>query len=220
MVQPNNSATSGDGSVLATHLVNSKEYQTVTLADDTGHIMGSRAGYILMLPPLVPAASKLHADLFNATGSGKTMYLEGIWARINADVAAVGVLAVRIDLFRTTAVGTGGTAATNDGGLSTSVPSIVRTDPSDSVVPAQVTARSLPTGGATTAGWFNSSYHFNEETNAATYVNMETNLLGTRFDAPFGPKIVIPENNGILIKQGPVANAVGLIGFKVVFSLA
>src|SRR3990167_4047793 len=113
MAQANDSVTvtPGVGATIASHLVGGKEHQVVMLADSDGQIHGSLASYTYMTPAVAVGASKLYFDLFNAVGSGKIIDVRGIWAIPKTDVALTGALGIRLDLYRTSAIGTGGTAA-------------------------------------------------------------------------------------------------------------
>jgi len=82
MTQANDSilVTPGSGATVATHNPgDGKEYQVVMVAGDKGHIHGSKPSYLLWIPPQAAAASKIYFDLYNATGSGKTIEVNGIW---------------------------------------------------------------------------------------------------------------------------------------------
>ncbi|MDQ3480914.1 MAG: hypothetical protein M3423_06230, partial [Actinomycetota bacterium] len=125
MTQSNNSALAGGGDVIATHLVNGKEYQVVILAGPSGNIYGTRDTYVAYAPPVsAVGASKLHFDLWN--GSALTMDILFASFFSSLDVAAVGAVAARVDAFRTSAVGTGGTAFATE--ATTAVRTLYRVD--------------------------------------------------------------------------------------------
>ncbi|MBU2118748.1 MAG: hypothetical protein KJ954_14265 [Alphaproteobacteria bacterium] len=209
--------TPGSGATVATHLVGGKEHQVVVLCDESGHIQGSLPTYYYATPAAAVGASKLYLDIFNATGSGKLIDIRGIWIIPKTDVAVVGALGIRVDLYRTSAVGTGGTAwnyksATIDvaGG------SVWPCDTANAAIPAQITARHLPTAGATISGWIFPTYALGEE--AATsqaYMTQYQNILPILL---WGQKFAVREGEGILLKQGAVA-ATGNIGFLIAFTL-
>lgn len=209
--------TPGSGATVATHLVGSKEHEVVMIADDSGHIQGSLPTYFYCTPPTVVGASKLHCDIFNATGSGKVMDIRGVWLVPKLDVAVTGVVAARIDVYRTSAVGTGGTAASTD----SATPDIgggnfTRFDESNTAIPAQITARVVPTGGATISRWLFPTYTATEESATSMgYILQYQNLIPAFI---FGQKLVVRENTGILFKQGTVAS-VGNISIMVAFTL-
>ena len=209
--------TPGSGATVATHAVSSKEHQVVIQADASGHLLGSLETYFYQTPAAAVGANKLYFDLFNASGSGKIIAVRGIWIIPKTDVALVGALGIRIDLYRTSAVGTGGTAhsyksATPDvaGG------NISPSDTTNAALPAQVTARWLPTGGATISEWMVTSYVAGEETATSTaYLAQYQNILP---NLNWGQKLALREGQGILMQQGAVA-ATGNLSFLVAFTL-
>lgn len=224
MSQANDSilVTPGTGATVATHLVNGKEHQVVMVADDSGHIQGSLPTYFYCTPPIAVGANKLLADLFNATGSGKVMDVRGVWLIPKLDVAVTGVVAVRIDLYRTSAVGTGGTAASTD----SATPDVgggnfTKFDESNAAVPAQITARVAPTAGATISRWLFPTSYSPEEAMTATgsgptgYLSQFQNLIPM---FSFGQKLTVRENTGLLFKQGAVAS-VGSMSILIAFTL-
>lgn len=206
--------TPGSGTAIATQLVNSKEYQVVCIADENGQIEGSNPRYRLIIPSQAVGANKVYCDLFNATGSGKIVKVLSVFAYTDNDTAVTGTLGVEIALTRTTAVGTGGTAAVNDGTTLTAA-TITRMDTNDSVVPAQVTARAAPAGGATAGAYLGSRWLFTEETNAASAI---AGTAGAELIRNDGSKLIVRENSGIRIVQGAVAS-VGNIAIEINFAL-
>lgn len=216
MALPNDSiaVTPGTGATVATQLVSSKEYQVVMVADDDGHIVGSFPRYRLIVPSQAVGANKVFMDLFNATGSGKVIRVVSVFAYADNDTAVTGTLGVEVALTRTTAVGTGGTAAVNDG-TSLTAATITRLDTADAVVPAQITARLAPTGGATAGAYLGSRWVFTEETNAGSAL---AGMLGADLIRNEGGKLIIRENEGMRILQGAVAS-VGSIALEINFEL-
>ena len=208
--------TPGTGATVATHLVSGAEYQVVMVADDSGHIQQTLPTYSWWVPTVAVGASKLYADLFNAAGSGKIIELRGLWAIVDTDVAVAGALGIEIMLLRTSAVGTGGTVPTYNGGTASSTGTIIPFDTTNAALPAQVTARALPTGGATIAAFYWSQWVAGEEaaTSSANITSFE-NLLPT---TAMGQRITLREGQGLLIKQGTVA-ATGNMAFLTVFTL-
>lgn len=209
--------TPGSGATVATELIGGKEHQVMIQADNSGHLLGSLPTYLYQTPAAAVGASKLYFDLFNAAGSGKVIDVRGLWAIPKTDVAVVGALGIRLDLYRTSAVGTGGTAhsyksATPDvaGG------NICPMDTANAALPAQITARWLPTAGATISEWMITSYSLGEETaTSMAYLSQYQNILP---NLAFGQKCALREGEGILIKQGAVA-ATGSMSFLVAFTV-
>ncbi len=219
MAQANDSVlvTPGSGATIATELIAGKEHQVIVQADSSGHLVGTLPTYLYATPAAAAGASKLYFDLFNAAGSGKVIDVRGIWLIAKTDVAVTGAVAIRVDLYRTSAVGTGGTAhsyksATIDVGGGNICPM----DTTNAELPAQITARWLPTAGATISEWLIPTYGLGEE--AATsqaYMTQYQNLLPM---LTWGQRFALREGQGLLAKQGTVASA-GSIGFLVAFTM-
>jgi len=165
MALPNDAinVTPGSGAVVATQLVSAKEYQVVMLAYPDGHINGSLPQYRMICPAQAVGANKVFLDLFNATGSGGTLRILSAYCFVDNDTAVTGTLGVEISLTRTTAVGTGGTAATLDGTSLTAI-TISEMDTNNPALSANITARSSPTGGATAGALIGQRWVFTEET--------------------------------------------------------
>jgi hypothetical protein len=208
--------TPGSGAPVATHDPgDGKEYQVVMVADETGHLQQTLPTYNLWIPGQAVGASKLHWDLFNATGSGKIIEIRGIWIIPKSDVAVTGALGVEMGLYRTSAVGTGGTAAGYNTGSSMASPVFSPMDQINAALPAQITARAAPTGGATIAAPYWAQYIPVEETRAEAYLAAFTNILPV---AVMTQRLTIRENQGLLVKQGSVAG-VGTLAALVHFTL-
>ncbi len=169
--------------------------------------------YALFVPVGAAGANKVHFDLFNAGGSGVSLRVKSVEAIKEGAVAITGVLAVSLFLTRTSAVGTGGTAATSEGTALTA-PTISKIDPANAALPSQVTARAAPTGGATAGAVIAQRQVFTEETSAASYEAVEF-----MHPADSAQPLVIPEGTGIRIVQGAVAS-LGSVGFRVRFEAA
>lgn len=200
-------AASGVG--VATWLVGGKVHQAFALVDEAGHIAGTAPTYALFVPAAAVGANKVFFDLFNATGSGKALRVRSVEAVKDGSVAHAGVLAVKLFLTRTSAVGTGGVVATADAAVLTA-PTVSKLNPADVALPAQVTSRAAPTAGATAGAVLFERQIFTEETIAASYGNGDGEFL-----LP-GHSVRVPENTGLRVVQGPVAGT-GNLGFRVVF---
>lgn len=170
--------------------------------------------YNLFLPGVAVGANKVHADLYNATGSNAILLLHEVNPIVDASVAVVGVVGINMFLSRTTAVGTGGTAATR-AGTAFNAPTISGLNDLSLINPL-ITARSEPTGGATLSSLLNWISLFGEETNSAAYNNgwNMARLPGV----PDIPAITVPENSGIVLTQGAVA-ATGSVGWNITFEV-
>ena len=174
---------------------------------------GAAPSYLLTVPPSVAGASQRHFDLHNATVD-HLLQLLGLWAVPQSDVAVTGVLSWRLDTHITSAAGTGGTAATYKGTVTTAA-TINPVDPRAAALPTGLTARSRPTGGAASVGWLFPSYVFTEETAPGTHLMQGVNLL---FEPEGAAPFVFPPGNGLLVQQGSVAS-VGSVAFLALFSV-
>ena len=173
-----------------------------------------RSAYRLIVPPQTVGANKVMCDLFNATGSGKKLRVLSAFAFPSNDVAVTGTLGVRLSLTRTSAIGTGGTTVNaDDAGLT--VGSLSKLDPGAAALPAGVTARVAPTGGATAGAHLAQRHVFTEETNAGAAI---AGALGAEFIRVDGAPCVVPENTGLRFVQGAVAS-VGSVAFEITFTL-
>jgi hypothetical protein len=170
-------------------------------------------GYSLFIPAAAVAANKVWFDLFNASGSGKIIKLRSIRAIKDGSAAVTGALSVKLYMTRTTAVGTGGTAHTENGTSLTAI-AISEHDTASAALPAQITARAAPTGGATAGAVLAERHIMPEETNASTYDGVDF-LSGLANDVQ---TITLREGQGLRVVQGSVAS-VGNIGFHVIFEL-
>lgn len=206
--------TPGSGATVATHLVGSKEHQVVMVADADGNLQGSNPVYRLVIPSSAVGANKVHADLFNATGTGKKIKILSAFCYPDIDTAVTGVVGAEIALTRTTAVGTGGTAAVADG-TSITAATISKLDTTYAALPAGVTARAAPAGGATAGAWLGTRWVFTEETNAGSALAA---AFGAEFIRNEGASLIINENGGVRFVQGAVAS-VGSIAFEITFEL-
>lgn len=169
--------------------------------------------YRMFVPSQAVGANKVYFDLFNATGSGKIMKVKSVRPVKNGSISVTGTLSVQLFMTRTTSIGTGGTANTIDGTSLTAL-TICEFDLSNAALPAQITARLTPTGGATGGAIVGERHIFPEETNGATYEAQDF-----MFDIGVDTQdFIVRENTGIRVVQGTVAS-VGNIGFDVIFEL-
>lgn len=208
-------AAHGTGTDLATHTVGASavQYPTHVKADAGGDVQGTVPVYKLVIPPQAVGANKMMFDLFvPATGGPASLELLGLFVTPQADVAVTGVVALRLDWFRTSTVGTGGTAAVYNG-TSVAVPAII---PRDTTNPALggLSARAAPTGGATIAAWWGFRYAFPEETHIATNLSQ---FFNTVKDSGVDQNIVLRAGQGLMMRQGSVLS-VGAVGFEVLFT--
>ena len=89
-------------------------------------------------------------------------------------------------------------------------------DTNNAALPAGITARHLPTGGATISEWFFPTYSLGEETaTSLAYMSQYQNLLPV---LQVGQKLTLREGQGLLVKQGAVA-ATGNVHLLIVFTV-
>jgi hypothetical protein len=166
--------------------------------------------YRLFVPKQAAGTSVVFWDLFNATGSNSRLQILSVLPFVSGEAAVTGVIAVDLFLTRTTAVGTGGTAATNNG---TSLTAATFTSMNhQQVLSPSITARLTPTGGGTAGAVIAQRSVYTEETNAGSYVPQVDMVQ------PVDQELIVPENSGIRIVQGGVSG-VGNIGFDVTFAV-
>ena len=206
--------TPGTGATVATQLVSSKEYQVVMLALPDGHLANSLPQYRMICPSQAVAANKVFVDLFNATGSGVSLRILSAYCFADNDTAVTGTLGVEVNLTRTTAVGTGGTAATADGASLTAI-TISKMDTNNAALPASITARLTPTGGATAGALLGQRWIFTEETSAPSGI---AGTLGSEFIRNEGADLIVRENSGLRFVQGAIAS-VGNLSFEITFEV-
>lgn len=196
----------GSGTLIATHLVGTKEHQVTMLADKSGHIAGSKPTWCLQSGFIALAQNKLFFDLFNATGSGVVLQIVAI--ALQKDMSAQTGVAVQFNLNRTTAVGTGGAAITP-----------VKLDSASASLPAQVTARSAATGGATLSDLIISRFFHSEETNVAAQVQEAFPFWPPCWVLPFfDQNLIINANEGVALKQ-ITATVAGVYNVWVAFTV-
>lgn len=162
-----------------------------------------------LAPDQAVGANKVFFDLFNGTGNSRIV-ISSVKAIVAGDVAVTGVVGVNLHLHKTTAVGTGGTAATLQGTVNTAATiSTVTPAPGDGV--QGISARLAPTGGATIGAWLAQNSVFTEETSSGSYIEVWLQDVSQE-------PIVIGPGEGIKVIQGTVAS-VGNIGFQVEFGI-
>lgn len=169
----------------------------------------------LFVPKQAVGANLIYFDLFNATGSNAILEIWAVLPIVSGAVAVTGVVGVDLFLQRTTAVGTGGTAATLEGTDPTAC-TISAYDKAQSNLNSLITARITPSGGATAGAVIAQSCVFTEETNSGSYMGFLNEMV--RRGMADAPPIKVRENTGISVVQGSVAS-VGNIGFDVLFQM-
>ncbi len=206
MTQANDSilVTPGSGATVATHLANSKEHQVVISAAASGHLFGTCPTWVVSTGNTahVAAARTTLVDVFNASGSGVVLRVCGVFV-IPALVAVTGV-GQTYEVIRTSAVGTGGTTATPQA-----------FDSTNTSLPAQVTARTKPTGGATTSATLLYLNGSSEETNPYAALASMMNHI-PRCGRGDTQDLVLREGEGLKIDQ-TTNSSVGNVNVVLVF---
>jgi hypothetical protein len=169
--------------------------------------------YHLFVPKQAVGANLVYFDLFNAANSGMSVIVKSVVPVVSGAVSVTGTLGVDLLLTRTTAVGTGGTAATREG-TDTTAMTFTGLD-GEQPAPVEISARLTPAGGATAGAVVSWRSVFTEETADAAY-NPVTDMV--RNNAPDVPGLVVKPGKGIRVVQGAVAS-VGNIGFDVLLEV-
>lgn len=204
MAQANDSFTrnpDGSGVALATHLIGGKEHPVEIPADVDGHILGSLPAYVLYQAPRATTTTVTdYFDIFNGAGSGKLVRIRGLWSIVDVAVAVALTRSIVFDVFRTNSVGTGGTAIPYK---SASKPAagagtIWPLDTGNANLPAQITSRALPTGGAAAAEFLFDVPILAEETQPAGMLGQGINLIP---ELPHDQPLELQEGQGFKVRQ-------------------
>ena len=197
--------TPGVGTSVAVHEVDGQPYEVSMAADARGHILGTLDTFVAWFPWTVgvAAARTTHLDLFNAVGSGKVVRVRRIIPAPDLATAVTG-LGIRFELIKTSAVGTGGTAITPR-----------PMDSTNAALPAQITARQKPSGGATTAFLLSGFALHGEETHAGSQLMVSANVIPTD---PAAQTLILREGEGCKVDQ-VTSSIVINVGFTVVFTI-
>lgn len=169
--------------------------------------------YKLFIPKQAVGANLVYFDLFVASTASSSVRVLSVMPVVSGAVAVTGVLGVDLHLQYTTAIGTGGTAATylgTDITAATISPMSFRASAPD----PGITARLTPSGGATASGLIAYGSVFTEEAGVGTSYQGNLNELVSR--TPFSEPVTLATGVGIRVIQGAVAS-VGNIGFEVLF---
>lgn len=216
MAQPNDSflrTADGSGTTIATHLVGGKEFPVVMEAGPSGHITGSLDTYMLVIPPHAPAQNKIHFDLWNGSASN-IIKVRGAWVTSATDVANNGTSGLRLNWLRTSAIGTAGTAATYNS--ATIGANITPKDTGNAPLPAGVSARDTPTGGATDAAFLFHTFHGIEELQVHANMQQMFNVMPNPERGE--QELTLRPSQGFTAKQ-PTALTTGNIGFLITFTV-
>lgn len=216
--------TPGSGATIAAHSPggsNTTEYQVQILANAVGQLYGTQPTYGLNIPQLLVGANVYHWEFFNHPSSGKTVVVKGIWPIPELSQANAGIVVPRFELFRTTAVSSGGTASTSESNTTT-VANFFRLNPTDTSLSSHISAKtrltSITTGTFLWPCYVASAVSalIGGAVNAAVAAQMQgMNLIPQR---EFGQELTIPPAQGIVMRQGTVAS-VGSVGWLLEFTI-
>lgn len=170
--------------------------------------------YKLFVPKQAVGADLVYFDLFNVSTSGKTVQVHTVIPIVSGAVAVTGVVGLDLLLTRTSAVGTGGTAATAQGSSTTAM-TFTHQNGSEPLNLNLISARLTPSGGATAGAVLAWRSVFTEETNGGSYTQIVDLVKGGNMSAPC---VTVAPGTGIRVVQGAVAS-VGNIGFDVALSI-
>lgn len=170
--------------------------------------------YRVFVPYQSVGANLVYFDIFNGD-SGIFLDVYSLVPIVSGANAVSGVLGVDLFLTRTTAIGTGGTAATREGTSLTAM-TISNMVGTGNTLTGTVTGRLTPTGGATAGAVISWCSVFTEETSAAPYY-AHTNDFVRRNAVDVNP-LIVPPSSGFRVVQGSVAS-VGTIGFDVIMQV-
>lgn len=196
---------------------NLADSQTTPIAADAlGRLMvnGALDGdlYRAFFPSVAAANNKVYLDLWNGS-TDLILQIAQVVPICDGEVAAAGTTGINLFLTRTTAIGTGGTAAVAEGAVLT-VPAISRVDSRSPQCPATITARAAPAGGATGGAILGASAQVGETAGYAMY--WPTNMANA-VSAYASPVIVSP-STGIRVLQSALS-LVGNLVFEILFSV-
>lgn len=196
--------TPGTGATVATHTISAKEHQAIVNVTQGGHIFGTCPTWTAATGATahVAAARTTLIDLFNASGSGVVLRVCAIY--VMPALAAVTGVGQTYEAIRTSAVGTGGTTITP-----------ASFDTTNTSLPAQVTARTKPSGGATTATTLLFLNGSSEETSSyATSASILNHI--PRCGRGESQDIILREGEGLKIDQ-TTSSSVGNVNVLLLF---
>lgn len=175
-----------------------------------------KAVYRALIPDQAVGTDLDYFSIFNgsAVSNGHTevkVIVAAVKVIVAGDTTSGAAVGINLHLHKTTAIGTGGTLFTRDGTANTAA-TFTSLVGSTTGLPANLTGRYIPTGGATVGIWLSQVSVFTEETGVGgTY--LEKWLHHYESEA-----IVLNPGQGLLVKQGSVAGD-GDVGFIVEFGI-
>jgi hypothetical protein len=179
-----------------------------------GSSISQEATYTMVSGGRVIATDGVIMDLFNGSGSGKILRVLEVYAYTRNTGNVTGSRSP-IELVRTTTVGTGGSSI-----------SVGQFDSADSNLPAQITARTAPTGGAAiTGGFLGGTRLMTEEASLGTgapgtfpWLSHYSTVYANNGLSP-RQRLVVREGEGVACKWGPAIGTQGLGACAIVFQI-
>lgn len=172
----------------------------------------------LLVPDGAVGAGEDFFDFFNATtavaGTGVRIIVSSVKIMVAIDVALNATVGINLHLHKTTAIGTGGTPATQ-GGTANTAATFNSVLSSQSLLPSGITARLKPSGGATIGAWL---YQAAVATDEGSIASSAGALVEKWLHSKDMEPIVLGAGQGLKVIQGTVASE-GSIGFIVEFGL-
>jgi hypothetical protein len=184
------------------------------VADASGHIEGSLDTWTLWIPSQATAASKRFFDFFNASGSGKTVKVRGVWAIPSYTAVITGTYPIPLEFYRTSTVGTG--TAHTASNVSPANAGFAAMDTTNAALPAQITARYNLTATPTITSFLFKEWVPTEETNAGAYMSSVSNLIP---EGQMRQPLVLREGQGLYVAEDATATPVGSLAFLAQFSV-
>jgi len=179
--------TPGSGALVATQLINGKEYQVFIPANPTGNLIGDIPTYSAYSGAITAASNKVYLHLFNASGSGKVVKVRKLFIQPSQSTVTGVSQTWRVE--KTSAVGT----------TSNTAITIRAHDSNNPAVPSQITAAHSYTAGGTVAfTWFEIPLN-PEETFPAVGLMPYFNILPT--DGERVTDFVLREGEGMALKN-------------------
>lgn len=167
--------------------------------------------YKLYVPKQAVGASLVYFDLFRAASCGWDLEIMSVLPVMSGAVTLTGVVGIDLHLTRTTAIGTGGTAAALEG----TDPTLLAASAvnSQQPLPGGITARLTPSGGADAGAVIAWRCVPGEEASGSFgYMSAMSDMVRGPHDDM--PGLLVPAGTGIRVVQGSVAGT-GNIGFDV-----
>jgi len=201
---------------------NTTAYQVTIIANATGQPVETMPTYGLNIPQSPLAGEKYHWELFNHPSSGKTLTIRGLWASPELSVTNNATSPERYEVFRTTAVSSGGTASASFESSTTQRANFWRLDTNDPSLSSHISAKTTLT--SITTGSFLWPIYVSSVATSSTpqlVMNVMNQLIqGVNWvpQREFGRELGISPGTGIALRQRNVVG-LGSIGWLLEFTI-